>query len=440
MSGVVKTIQCADYFPSAEATPAVEAQSLSQMAKGMQGSKILQIAYAVQARIKAGAQVADFTVGDFAPREFRVPDALITYTTQALEDGHTNYPPADGVPELRQAVQAQARRELGLDYPLDSFVVGSGARPLLYGAYRCLIDAGEKVVYPAPSWNNKNFCQLVGAQSVVVSTTPGGNFMPDVDALKAVLPGARMLVLCSPGNPTGTMIREAQMRALCDAILAENAAREAKGERLLYLVYDQVYRNLVFGDVAHVTPVSVAPEMARYTIMIDAISKCFAATGLRVGWCIAPPFIAKQIKALMTHVGAWAPRPEQMATAALLNDPPAMTAYLDKHLSGLHDRLKLLADGLGAMKAEGLPVDVIAPEGAIYLSVKFDLEGRGGLADEDAVRLYLLEQAGCAVVPFSAFGDSKNRGWWRFSVGAVSLDDIRACLPRLRDALRAVGG
>jgi aspartate aminotransferase len=230
------------------------------------------------------------------------------------------------------------------------------------------------------------------------------------------------------------------MRALCDAILAENAAREAKGERLLYLVYDQVYRNLVFGDVAHVTPVSVAPEMARYTIMIDAISKCFAATGLRVGWCIAPPFIAKQIKALMTHVGAWAPRPEQMATAALLNDPPAMTAYLDKHLSGLHDRLKLLADGLGAMKAEGLPVDVIAPEGAIYLSVKFDLEGRGGLADEDAVRLYLLEQAGCAVVPFSAFGDSKNRGWWRFSVGAVSLDDIRACLPRLRDALRAVGG
>ena len=106
MSGDVKAIVCADYFPSAEATPAIEAQSLSQMAKGMQGSKILQIAYAVQARIKAGAQVADFTVGDFAPREFRVPDALITYTTRALEDGHTNYPPADGVPELRQAVQA----------------------------------------------------------------------------------------------------------------------------------------------------------------------------------------------------------------------------------------------------------------------------------------------------------------------------------------------
>ena len=90
------------------------------------------------------------------------------------------------------------------------------------------------------------------------------------------------------------------------------------------------------------------------------------------------------------------------------------------------------------VKAEGLPVDVIAPEGAIYLSVKFDLEGRGGLTDEDAVRLYLLEKAGCAIVPFSAFGDTKNKGWWRFSVGAVSLDAIRACLPRVRDALRAL--
>jgi aspartate aminotransferase len=135
-------------------------------------------------------------------------------------------------------------------------------------------------------------------------------------------------------------------------------------------------------------------------------------------------------------MGAWAPRPEQLATARLLNDEAAMTEYLNRHLGGIHARLEALASGLAAMKAEGLPVDLIAPEGAIYLSVKIDLEGKGGLADEDAVRMHLLEKAGCAVVPFSAFGDSKNKGWWRFSVGAVSVEQIHACLPRIREAIR----
>jgi aspartate aminotransferase len=426
------------FFPQGDAVAAAEAASLSQMARGMQGSKILQIAYEVQARIKAGHDVADFTVGDFARSEFRVPEALIEHTAQALKDGHTNYPPADGLAELRQAIVAQAERELGLKYPVDSVVVGSGARPLLYGAYRCLIDAGEKVVYPAPSWNNKNFCQQVGAVNVVVPTTPESNFMPDVKALEDALPGARMLVLCSPGNPTGTMIREPAMREIGEYIVAENAARKTRGERLLYLVYDQVYRNLTFGDFAHVTPVGVVPEMAEYTLFVDAISKCFAATGLRVGWMYGPPHISRQIKALMTHMGAWAPRPEQVATAKLLNDDAAMKAYLERHLGGIHARLDALSRGLTALKAEGLPVSAIEPEGAIYLSVRFDLEGRGGLNTEDAVRQHLLEKAGVAVVPFSAFGDTRNKNWWRFSVGAVSVAQIEACLPRLREALRAV--
>lgn len=426
------------FFPQGDAVATAEALSLSQMARGMQGSKILQIAYDVQARIKAGNVVADFTVGDFARSEFRVPEALVEHTTAALRDGQTNYPPADGMLELRQAIVAQAEREMGLKYPLESVVVGSGARPLLYGAYRCLVDAGEKVVYPAPSWNNKNFCHQVGAVGTVVPTTPASNFMPEVEALEAALPGARLLVLCSPGNPTGTMMREAQMREIGEYIVAENAARKARGERLLYLVYDQVYRNLTFGDLQHVTPVGVVPAMAEYTIFVDAISKCFAATGLRVGWMYGPPHIARQVKALMTHMGAWAPRPEQLATAKLLSDEPAMKAFLAQHLGGIHARLDALAEGLRGLKAEGLPIDCIDPEGAIYLSVKLDLVGRPGLPDEDAVRLLMLEKAGVAVVPFSAFGDSKNKGWWRFSVGAVSVKQIQECLPRLREAIRQV--
>ena len=129
--------------------------------------------------------------------------------------------------------------------------------------------------------------------------------MPSAEALRPHLDGARLLVLCSPMNPSGTMIRREQLEAICDLILEENARREAAGERLLYLVYDHVYRLLTFGP-EHLTPVGCRPAMARYTIFSDAISKGFAATGLRVGWMVGPPLIAGRVKALMTHMGAWA--------------------------------------------------------------------------------------------------------------------------------------
>jgi aspartate aminotransferase len=421
------------FFPEDEATAAK--LTFSQMAQGMSGSKILQIAYAVKERIAAGEQVADFTVGDFAPQQFQVPEQLKKYVADALAANQTNYPPADGIPELRKAIVGHYARHLGLEYPADSVVVASGARPVLYAAYRCLVDPGETVVYPVPSWNNANFSHLVGAKNVPVATRPEDAFMPAADALAPHLRAARLLVLCSPLNPCGTMFRREQLAAINEVVLAENARREKAGERLLYVVYDQVYRMLTFGGLEHTSPVQVNPEMARYTLYTDAISKCFAATGLRVGWLVAPPFVARTVKALMTHVGAWAPRPEQYATAKLLADDAAIAGYLQHFKAGLRERSDLLYDAFHAWKKEGLPVDAIAPEGAFYLSVRFDLIGRPGIPDESAMVKYLLEKAGCAIVPFSAFGDKTNVGWVRFSVGAVGPDDIRTCLPRLKAAL-----
>jgi aspartate aminotransferase len=227
------------------------------------------------------------------------------------------------------------------------------------------------------------------------------------------------------------------MREICDLIIAENRRRSEVGQRTLFLVYDQVYRMLAFGDHKHVTPVLVVPEMAKYTLFTDAISKAFAGTGLRVGWLAGPPYIAARIKALMTHMGAWAPRPEQIGTAEFIVNLPAVDAYLTEFKAGIRLRLDRLYTAFSQWKADGLPIDVIPPQGAIFLSVKFDLEGRPGIPDESSVLTYLLEKAGCAVVPFSAFGDNTNRGWYRFSVGAVSVEEIDTCLPRLRAALIA---
>jgi aspartate aminotransferase len=436
-------IDAGAFFDVDEATAArLDALTLSEMAQGMAASRILVIAYAVKAKIAAGEAVANFTVGDFAPSEFPVPPALKQAIVEALEQDQTNYPPADGVPELRRAIVGAYERELGLRYPIDAVCVASGARPVLYAAYRCLLDPGEKVVTPAPSWNNPNFCHLTGAEHVTVPSRPEDGFNPTAERLAPALRDARLLVLNSPMNPCGTMLRGDELRAICEVVVEENRRREAAGERLLYVIYDQVYRLLTFdAQVPHVTPVGVLPEMAKYTLFTDAISKSFAATGLRVGWLVGPPAITRRIKALATHMGAWAPRPEQLATARLLDTPALYEDFLSIFKSRLQVRLTTLYDAFMTWKSEGLPVDAIAPEGALYLSVHLGLDGKGGLSGEDAVREYILDEAGVAYVPFSAFGDRANDGWVRFSVGAVTDAQIEACLPRLEAALRkAVSG
>ncbi len=141
----------------------------------------------------------------------------------------------------------------------------------------------------------------------------------------------------------------------------------------------------------------------------------------------------------MGLVGAWAPHPMQVATAKVLDDVEELASIPASMLGDVEARLQALYQGFTAMAAAGLPVEAVPPQGAIYLSVRFDLQGktlRGEtFADNEAIRRYLLEQAGCAVVPFQAFGYDENTGWMRLSVGAVSLEQIDAMMPRVQAAL-----
>jgi len=225
-------------------------------------------------------------------------------------------------------------------------------------------------------------------------------------------------------------------------VLEENARRSA-AEGPLYLLYDHVYWQLTFGGVEHVNPVSLRPEMAPYTFLIDGISKAFAATGMRVGWVLGPAPAIKVMENVLTHVGTWAPRAEQVATAKLLDDTSAIATYRESLIAGVQQRLQLLYSAIREFKAAGHRVDATEPMGAIYLSARFDLRGRttrngAKLATADDVRRWLLEEAGMAVVPFDAFGSSTDEGWFRLSVGAVSVADIEACLPRLRAGLESL--
>ncbi len=416
---------------------------LSQVALGLVGSEILKIAASVRALQAKGHKVCNLTVGDFLPSQFPIPRILQSAITRAYERRETNYPPSDGVPALREAVGAFYRRALRLDYPQSGIVIVGGARPAIFGAYAGLIDPGDRVVFPVPSWNNNHYVKLTQAEPVIVPTSPDEAFMPTAAAIAPLLPGARLLCLNSPLNPTGTVLDEAELRRICDAILHENHRRAQVGERPLYLMYDQVYYALTFGAVHHYTPPALRPEMAAYTIFVDAISKSLCSTGLRVGWAIAPPYLIARMRDVLGHVGAWAPRAEQLAAAEMLRDTAAMAAFHKVMKAEVKLRLDLLYDGVARLQKLGLPVRAVPPQGAIYLSVQFALHGRTlptgeTITTNEQIRRYLLDVAGMAVVPFQAFGMSEESGWFRLSVGAVSPDDITELLPRLEKALTAL--
>jgi aspartate aminotransferase len=179
-------------------------------------------------------------------------------------------------------------------------------------------------------------------------------------------------------------------------------------------------------------------------ISLDGISKSLAATGLRVGWVLAAPELTARMRNLLGHIGAWAPRPEQVALAEFLTDVPALRTFQRAMNERVQARLQALYDGFSAMKRAGAPVDCISPQGAIYLSLRLDLVGRRvagqRLDSNEAIRQLLLDRAGLAVVPFQAFGLDADTGWFRLSVGAVSLEDIEQAFPRVRALVDDIEG
>jgi aspartate aminotransferase len=424
-------------FPPIEQADA----GLSTLARGVIGSEILKIASEIRALKAKGAAICNLTVGDFDPAYFPIPAELLEGTRAALADGHTNYPPSDGVLALREAVARFYARELDLSYPIESVLIAGGARPLLYGAYRTLLDPGDVAVYPVPSWNNNHYAYLSGARAVELPVSAATNFFPTADMIRPHLAEARLLTINSPLNPTGTVIDRDELRRIAELVVEENGRRVRAGARPLYFVFDQVYWMLTFGGVRHTTPVELVPEVAPYTLLLDALSKAVCATGLRVGWGLMPPAVRKRMADILGHVGAWAPKAEQVATAALLDAPETLHAFQSGMKAKVKERLDALYAGIEAMKRDGFPVEAIAPQGAIYLSARFDLFGRTingrTIATNDDIRRLLLDSAGLAVVPFQAFGLKGDTGWFRLSVGAVSTADIASVFPRLRELMAA---
>ncbi|MFD2144893.1 pyridoxal phosphate-dependent aminotransferase [Mucilaginibacter antarcticus] len=412
---------------------------VSALAENLRGSEIIKIAGEINELKRQGQNIANLTIGDYDSNIYPIPDELKQGIVNAYADNQTNYPPADGVLQLRESVSLFLKKRLGLTYTANEILISGGSRPLIYSAYLAVVDEGDKVVFPAPSWNNNHYCDLLKAKGIMVQTTAENNFMPTADELRPHIKGAALLALCSPLNPTGTMFNKKDLEEICDMVIAENKTRTA-GEKPLYFLYDQIYSQLTFGDNQHFDPVTLRPELRDYVIFIDGASKCFAATGVRVGWGFGPAGIINNMKAIVGHMGAWAPKAEQVAMAQYIIDDAKVDIYLNALKSRIQSSLDALHQGFQQLKADGFSVDSIAPMGAIYLTIKIEYAGKttpegNTLKDSVDINFYLIKEAGIAFVPFSAFGTGDNVNWFRASVGACTLQDIEHAIPRIKAAL-----
>jgi aspartate aminotransferase len=396
---------------------------------------ILDIAASVRARRARGLVVRDFTLGDFAAPAIRMPELMRQGFSRALAAGQTSYGPPDGITDLRRAIARLYRPQFDIEADGETVLVQGGARPLLYAAYRTLVEPGEVVIDPVPSWNNVAYCRLVGARRIEVPTLAEQGFLPRAADLQPHLAQARLLVLSSPLNPTGTMYRQAELDEITNLVVAENHRRTQSGaQRMLYLLWDQVYWQLAF-ERPFVHPLALHPELRRWTIVVDAASKAYACTGVRVGWCVAPVELRARMSQLLSHVGSWAPTPAQMALLHLLEHPSEAAVYLGGLRRTLQGRTRALTDGLRRLRAAGWDVDVIEPEAGMFVAARLGPEASPGDGGDDRLRERLLCDAGVAVLPLSAFGMPAPGGWFRFSVGAITRAEIDRAVESLPAAL-----
>lgn len=414
---------------------------VSKLAEHIIGSEIIKLAGEVNEKIRQGEHIFNLTIGDFNPKVFPIPAELKAEIMREYENDQTNYPAADGMIELRKSVSKLLRERGGLEYQPDEIVITGGARPAIYTIFKALVDEGDTVVFPVPSWNNNHYTYLNNAKAVMLETSPENRFMPTAAEIAPHIGEANLLALCSPLNPTGTVFRKEDLEAICDLVLAENVKRRAAGTKPLYVMYDQIYWPLTHGTVEHYNPVSLRPEMRDYTLFVDGISKSLAATGVRVGWTMGPKRITDKIKSILTHVGAWAPKAEQIAVATYLDNLPQYDAFLEQIKGEINSRLTGFYEGFQALKAEGFRVNAIAPEAAIYLTVQFSLHGQKTaegkvLETTQDVTKYILDEAKVAIVPFYAFGSSADSSWYRLSVGTCKLEDVAGVISNLRAALQ----
>jgi aspartate aminotransferase len=370
-----------------------------------------------------GVDVIGFGAGE---PDFETPLHIREAARAALDRGVVGkYTNVAGILELRHAVAATLRAVHGLDYAPGQVLVSTGAKHTLFNLFMALLDAGDEVIIPAPYWvSYPDMVLLAGGRPVILPTSAEDGFAPPVAALAAAMTErTRALVLNTPSNPTGAVYPAGVLReigALC-------------AERGVLVVSDDIYRELVYGGAGYASIAREAPEVAPHLVLVDGVSKAYAMTGWRIGFCAGPPDVVDAMAVIQGQSTTNSTHIAQVAALAALTGPQdcvgEMRAAFDERRREMVRRLRAIPG-----------VTLSEPRGAFYcfpdLSAYLGRRTPAGapLADDVALCNYLVEEGRVAVVPGSGFGAP---GFIRLSY-ACSMDDIRAGLDRLAEALAAL--
>lgn len=370
-------------------------------------SLTLAIAAKAKAMQAEGLDVCSFSAGE---PDFDTPEHIKAAAAKALAEGRTKYGPAAGLMSLREVIATQLKQDNGLNYSANQVIVTNGGKQGLFNLALALLEAGDEVILPAPYWvSYPEMIALADAKAVIIDTAATGNKLTATQLQAALTPQTKLVILNSPGNPTGCVYSRAELEALAAVITSQPN---------LYVVSDEIYEKLVYGDATHVSIGSLGEAIASRTISSSGFAKAYAMTGWRVGWLAGPSDIINACISIQGHSTSNVCTFAQYGAITALSSPDSAEAIATMH-AAFSERRLVMGERLRAIPG----LSFAPPEGAFYILVKIATTGLDSRSFCDR----LLQEHHVAAVPGIAFGADDHI---RFSY-ACDLRTIHKGMDRL---------
>lgn len=362
-----------------------------------------------------GIDVINMSVGE---PDYMTPDAIKEAGKKAIDDNYSKYSPVPGYMDLRKAISKKLKEENQVDYSTNEIIVGTGGKQGVCNTFMALVNPGDEVIIPAPYWvSYPQMAELAGGTPVSIRATIENNFKITPNQLEtAITPKTKLIVICSPSNPTGSIYTQEELNALAEVILKHDD---------VFVLSDEIYEHINY--VGFSASIAKAPGMKERTIICNGVSKAYAMTGWRLGWVAAPEWIVKGINKLQGQYTSGTSDVSQMAALAAYEGSQQCVEDMRKSFERRRDLIVSLAKDI-----PGFEVNI--PEGAFYLFPKISSffgksDGKYTINNSTDFAMYLLEIGHVATVAGDAFGDPDG---FRMSY-ATSDENIREALKRIKE-------
>jgi aspartate aminotransferase len=393
----------------------------SDRVTAMQESPTLAVLNRATALVAKGIDIVDFGPGE---PDFATPKAIAEAGKRAIDRGFTKYTNASGMKHLREAIAARYNKRYGLSLTQEHIVAGNGGKQELFNIMLALVGAGDEVIIPAPYWVSfPDQVEFAGGKAIFAKTTSDERFRPTMESIEAVASDrTRGVILNSPNNPTGAVIREAELKKIVEWC----ASRDA------FLIFDETYELFVYGDNEHVSAVRWLEQYPETVIVVNSMSKTFAMTGWRLGYAVAHPEIITALGKIQSHSTS---NPSTIAQHAALEALNGVPGVIGTDVQRMYDAYRERRDWL-VPQLEALPgVCCADPDGAFYVFPDVSAHfGKAGITGSQSFADFLLDEARVAVVPGAAFGADE---FVRISY-ATSMERLHEGIRRIDAALRTL--